>query len=83
MPGVKIGDGAIIGAQSVVTKDVEPYSVVAGNPAKVIHKRFDEYSIQNLLTVQWWNWDIEKIEKYYTIITNDNMEAILALHKSS
>lgn len=83
MPGVKIGDGAIIGAKSVVTKDVEPYSIVAGNPAKVINKRFNENTIQNLLDIQWWNWDIEKIEKNHNIITSNNMEALIALHKSS
>ncbi len=61
MPGVKIGDGAIIATKSVVTKDVEPYSIVGGNPAKEIRKRFDEDIIKELLEIQWWNWTIEKI----------------------
>lgn len=61
MPGVKIGDGAIIGSKSVVTKDVEPYSIVGGNPAKLIRKRFSEQRIADLLEMKWWNWPVEKI----------------------
>lgn len=79
MPGVKIGDGAIIGAKSVVTKDVEPYTVVAGNPAKVIKKRFDDATIEKLQELKWWDWESEKIEKNKNIITSNNLEALLAL----
>ncbi len=61
MPGITIGDGAIIGSKSVVTKDVEPYSVVGGNPAKLIRKRFSEERIAELLEMQWWDWPVEKI----------------------
>jgi virginiamycin A acetyltransferase len=61
MPGVHIGDGAIIGTKAVVTKNVEPYSVVAGNPAKLIRKRFDDQTIEFLLRLKWWDWDIETI----------------------
>ncbi|AEV31287.1 acetyltransferase (isoleucine patch superfamily) [Owenweeksia hongkongensis DSM 17368] len=61
MPGVKIGDGAIIGSKSVVTKDVEPYSIVGGNPAKLIRKRFSEEKIAELLELKWWDWPVEKI----------------------
>lgn len=61
MPGVKIGDGAIIATKAVVTKDVEPYTIVGGNPAKCIKKRFSEDIISKLLELQWWDWDIEKI----------------------
>lgn len=60
--GVKIGDGAIIGAHAVVTKNVEPYSVVAGVPAKEIRKRFDEKTIQELLALKWWEWPEEKLK---------------------
>lgn len=63
MPGVKIGDGAIIGAYAVVTKDVEPYSIVAGNPAKVIRKRFSDEIINDLLEIKWWDWDYDKITR--------------------
>ncbi|MEK6482089.1 CatB-related O-acetyltransferase [Catalinimonas sp. 4WD22] len=63
MPGVKIGDGAIIASQSVVTKDVASYTVVGGNPAVEIKKRFTEGQIQKLLKIRWWDWDIEKISQ--------------------
>lgn len=61
LAGVKIGDGAIVGANSLVTKDVEPYSIVVGTPAKHQRFRFDEKTINELLKTQWWNWDHEKI----------------------
>lgn len=62
LPSVsKIGNGAIIGAGSVVTKNVEPYTIVAGNPAKIIGKRFSEKTIQKLEEIQWWNWDKETL----------------------
>ncbi len=63
MPGIKIGDGAIIASNSTVTKDVEPYSIVGGNPAKLIKKRFDNEIVDLLLSLKWWNWDEEKIFK--------------------
>lgn len=68
MPGVTIGDGAIIGTRAVVTKDVAPYEVVGGNPAKVIRKRFDGETIDFLLKLQWWNWPIEKIKEHVLAI---------------
>ena len=69
MAGVTIGDGAIIAAHSVVTKDVEPYAIVGGNPAKLIKKRFSEERIQQLLEMAWWNWDIEKISANVKVLT--------------
>ena len=65
MQGVKIGDGAIIGTNSLVTKDVEPYTIVGGNPAKEIRKRFDDETIQMLLALKWWDWDVKKITKRF------------------
>lgn len=63
MPGVRIGDGAIIATRAVVTKDVEPYTIVGGIPAKVIRKRFDDRTIEKLLKIKWWDWNKEKIQK--------------------
>lgn len=62
--GITIADGAVIGMGSVVTKDVGPYEIWAGNPAKLIRKRFDDETIDKLLKSQWWNWDEAKIKKY-------------------
>lgn len=81
MPGVKIGDGAIIGANSVVTKDIEPYTIVAGNPAKQVKKRFDEHTINTLLDIKWWDWSIEKIEKNIDVITGNDLDALIGLKK--
>ena len=77
MPGVKIGDGAIIATNSIVTKDVEPYAVVGGNPAKEIKKRFTENEINKLLKIRWWNWSIEKITKNVKKLTDNNIDDLL------
>jgi len=61
---IKIGDGAVIGMGSVVTRDVEPYSVIAGNPAKLIKKRFDDKTIEELINIEWWNFSEEKLAEY-------------------
>lgn len=63
LSGVHIGNGAIIGARAVVTKDVPPYTVVGGIPAKEIKKRFDEETIRKLQQIQWWNWSFDKIQR--------------------
>lgn len=76
MPGVAIGDGAIIASRSVVTKDVPPYSIVAGNPAKVIRQRFGDEVIAALLALKWWDWPIEKISKHLTYIVGADIEAL-------
>ena len=62
MPGIRIGDGAMIGSRSVVTKDVAPYAIVAGNPAREIRKRFSDSDIERLLDMRWWDWPLEQIE---------------------
>ena len=74
MAGVTIGDGAIIASRSVVTKDVPPYSIVGGNPAKEIKKRFSEEQIEKLLKLKWWDWDIEKITKNVHHLTSNNFD---------
>ena len=76
MPGVTIGDGAIIAAKSVVVKDVDPYTIVGGNPAMEIKKRFSESKIKELLELQWWDWPIEKITEKVQYLTGDNIESL-------
>jgi virginiamycin A acetyltransferase len=73
MTGAKIGDGAIIAANSVVTKDVEPYTVVGGNPAREIKKRFSDEKIKELLEIKWWDWEIERITKNVHHLTGQNI----------
>ena len=63
MSGVKIGDGAIIGAGAVVTKDVEPYAIMGGVPARLIRHRYPKEMIDAFLRIKWWDWRIEKIEE--------------------
>lgn len=74
MAGVTIGDGAIIATNATVVKDVAPYTIVGGNPAKEIRKRFDESIIKKLLQLQWWNWDIEKITENVQNLTGNHIE---------
>lgn len=76
MAGVTIGDGAIIGTRAVVTKDVEPYSIVGGVPAKEIRKRFAPEVIKRLLELQWWNWSEEKIRREINAIRNGEIELL-------
>lgn len=72
MPGVTIGNGAIIAAHSVVTKDVAPYSIVGGNPAKVIKQRFSNEVISKLQRAEWWHWPLEKITKHVQQLTSED-----------
>ena len=74
--GVKIGDGAIVGAGSVVTKDIEPYSIVAGNPAKLIRKRFSDDNIQKLIDIQWWNYGPAILDGIYLGDISEAIEQI-------
>jgi virginiamycin A acetyltransferase len=76
LPGVHIGDGAIVGAQSVVTQNVEPYAIVGGNPARLIRKRFDEETIAFLLDLAWWDWPVEKITEHISLLTRGDMAGL-------
>lgn len=76
LPGVHIGDGAIIGANSVVGKHIAPYSIVVGNPAREIKKRFDEELISLLLEFKWWDKSIDEINALIPILTNSNLDFV-------
>ena len=76
MPGVKIGDGAVIGSLSVVAKDVPPYAIVAGNPARIVKARFDEATVERLLAIAWWNWPAEKITRNLAAIKGADVDAL-------
>ncbi|QGF29541.1 Vat family streptogramin A O-acetyltransferase (plasmid) [Pantoea eucalypti] len=77
MPGVTIGNGAIISSRSVVTSDVPAYAVVGGNPAKVIKKRFTDETIAALEKLAWWNWPVEKITQNITAIVSNDIDVLL------
>ena len=81
MAGVHIGDGAIIAARPVVTKDVPPYTIVGGTPAKEIRKRFDAEVIQQLLILKWWNWSTDKIRQCLPYIAEGKMNELLTINK--
>lgn len=76
MPGVRIGSGAIVAAKSVVTHDVPPYAIVAGNAAKVVRMRYDDKTIRRLLAIAWWNWDAEKITRNLDAIRGRDIAAL-------
>lgn len=76
LAGITIGDGAVIGAHSVVTKNVAPYEIVAGNPAAHIRTRFNQDDIQRLLDASWWEWPVEKISEHAAVIMTGTPEEI-------
>ena len=82
LSGVTIGDGAVIGAGSVVTKDVEPYAIVAGNPANLIRKRFDQKTIDELLKIKWWNWDERRIRENVPLLLSNRTDEFIKKNSS-
>jgi virginiamycin A acetyltransferase len=78
MPGVRIGDGAIVATRSVVTADVPPYAVVGGNPARVIRTRFDEATVERLLRIRWWDWPPERVAEAIPLISGADVDALEA-----
>lgn len=79
LPGAKIGNGVIIGAGSVVRGEIPDYAVVAGNPGRIVRKRFDEDTIAALLEIAWWDWPIEKILANEAAICGGNLKALSAI----
>jgi acetyltransferase-like isoleucine patch superfamily enzyme len=77
--GVTIGDGAVIGARALVSRDVAPYSVVAGNPAVVVKMRFDEQIVKRLLAITWWDWTDAEIERAMPDLLNSDIGHFLEL----
>ncbi len=75
--GVTIADGAIVATNATVVKDVEPYSIVGGNPAKEIRKRFSPEKIEKLLEIKWWDWDINKITENIQNLTGNNIDKLI------
>lgn len=80
MSGVKVGDGAVIAANSHCVRDVEPYSITGGNPAKLIKYRFTQEQIKKLLAIKWWNWSIEKINENLSLLCSDNIDDFINKH---
>jgi virginiamycin A acetyltransferase len=80
MPGIHIGDGSIIATNATVTKNVEPYSIIGGNPSQLIRKRFHTAQIQILLEIKWWDWDIDQITKQVQNLTDNKIEELLIVY---
>ena len=77
MSGVTIGDGSVIATNSHVVKNVEPYSIVGGNPARLIKYRFTQEQIEKLLQIKWWDWDDDKINEFTPLLCNDNIDEFI------
>ena len=75
--GVTVGDGAVLAAGAIVTKDVPPYAIVGGNPAKIIKYRFSKEQIEKLLKIKWWNWPMYKIFNNINLLENENIEEFI------
>jgi virginiamycin A acetyltransferase len=76
LPGITIGDGAIIGAHAVVSRDVPPYAVVVGNPARIARRRFSETEIDALLAIRWWDWPVARIMRHVDLIRGHDIDAL-------
>jgi acetyltransferase-like isoleucine patch superfamily enzyme len=79
LSGVTLGDGCIVGAHSVVAKDVAPYDIVVGNPARVTRARFHPSIVEALLDIKWWHWENEKIRKFIPLLMSENLDAFILM----
>lgn len=77
LSGVKIGDGAVIGTRSIVTKNIPPYAIAFGNPAKILRYRFNQQTIDKLLEIAWWNWDDQKITEFLPYLLNPDIQEFI------
>ena len=78
MSGVTIGDGAVVGTKAVVAKDVRPYAIVVGNPAREIRRRFSDEQVEALLRIRWWDWPTEKVKQHVALISSPDVDAFIA-----
>jgi virginiamycin A acetyltransferase len=76
MPGVKVGDGAVVGTGAIVAKDVPPYAVAVGNPARIAKRRFDDATISRLLAIRWWDWPADRIAASLAAIKSGDIDAL-------
>lgn len=81
MPGIKVGDGAVIGSRALVTKNVEPYTIVGGNPAKVIKQRFSDDEVEKLLEMKWWDWSQEQLKGAMPLLCSGDIAALYTYWK--
>ncbi|WP_293915876.1 MULTISPECIES: type B chloramphenicol O-acetyltransferase [unclassified Sphingobacterium] len=83
MPGITIGHGAVVGSRALVTKDVEPYSIIGGNPAKLIKKRFSENHIALLLEMRWWDWEDSVVKEAMPVLCSNDIDTLYSYYKKN